>query len=58
MTGWCAKYHAQWPASIINARVRHIYYDNKGGFIFDSSIIQVFCMYSQVCVAPRAPSAA
>ena len=42
---WCGRFHAQWPASIINTNVRILYYPDTSGIIFDSSVIDIFCTY-------------
>ena len=49
MEYWCAKYHAQWPASVVNAHMRHLYYSDTGGFVLDSRMITLFCAYGSEC---------
>jgi len=46
LTFWCAKYHAQWPASIVNAHMRHTYYSDRGGFILNPDVVRLFCIYN------------
>jgi hypothetical protein len=43
---WCSKYHAQWPASIINDRMRHTYYQGRGGLVLQARHVHLFCAYS------------
>ena len=43
---WCAMFHAQWPSSIVNDRVRHLYYKTTGGLVLDPSLVQIFCSYA------------
>ena len=49
---WCAPYHAQWPASIINTKLRQMYYDSssspgdvRGGMVLDPSLLEFYCFY-------------
>ena len=44
-TRWCSKFHSQWPASVINSKVRKLYYPHEGGFVFDTTLVDIFCMY-------------
>ena len=43
---WCAKYRAQWPASIINPAMRHLYYQNEAGFVLNSDAVRIYCAYN------------
>lgn len=42
---WCAQYHAQWPASIINKDIKHMYYHDRGGMVLNPEKIELFCIY-------------
>ena len=41
---WCANFHAQWPASIVNCNYRHLYYGDVGGLVLDPQLVQLFCV--------------
>ena len=41
---WCNAYQHWWPASLINSRVRHLYYASKGGMVLRSST-RLNCVY-------------
>ena len=42
---WCGKFHAQWPASVVNTQMRHTYYVDRSGFVLDASRVAIFCAY-------------
>ena len=52
MDDWCGRYHAQWPSSIINSRMRHTYYPDVGGLVLDSRRVTLFCAYGSECANP------
>ena len=44
---WCAGFGDRWPASIINAGARHLYYgDGKGGVLI-APTVSIFCAYAE-----------
>lgn len=44
---WCGKFHAQWPASVINAKVRYMYYGtSRGGMLLNGDVLKLFCVYN------------
>ena len=44
LKAWCGNYHLQWPSSVVNKHVRVLYQDS-GGLVLDSSLVQIFCTY-------------
>ena len=51
---WCGVYHSQLPSSLLNSRLRRMYYDTgndiRGGMIFDGALLDD----ALLCVYPRA----
>jgi len=43
---WCGKFHAQWPATIVNTHARHTYYPSEGGIVFNAGLVDLFCIYN------------
>ena len=51
---WCGKFHAQWPATIVNTHARHTYYPSEGGIVFNAGLVDLFCIYNECVPAARA----
>ena len=43
---WCGRYHAQWPASVVNPSMRRLYYPAEGGMVLDGRLLSLFCAYN------------
>lgn len=48
-TSWCAQHEQFWPSSVINRAVRHLYYEDRAGFVLLPDAVTVLCACQADC---------
>ena len=48
-SSWCHQHEQFWPSSVINARVRRLYYEDKAGFVLAPEHVTLLCACQADC---------